>query len=58
MREIGTVIMVCTLVLSVAYLIAERLVVKAPLAMPIQRIYVGAGIVGVISGFSLYFLGG
>lgn len=57
MKEVGTAIMIFTLALSAAYLVTEKLVVKAPLPTPIQRAYISIGIAGVISSFTLYFLG-
>lgn len=50
--------MIFTLVLSMIYLAAEKLIVKKPLSGSIQRAFISIGSAGVISGFGLYFIGG
>lgn len=57
MKEVGTAIMIFTLALSVIYLIAEKLIVRAPLPQRLQHAYLSVGVVAVFSSFSLYFAG-
>ena len=49
--------MIFTLALSVIYLIAEKLIVRAPLPQRLQHAYLSVGVVAVFSSFSLYFAG-
>ena len=57
MRTIGTVFLATVLVASVAYLIADNLILKRQMPRRIEKTYIISAFITTIIGFALYLAG-